>query len=50
MVIASKAVSTTIALLIVFGGVGLLVNGLIVYAIVTALGERRQNQQYRSPQ
>jgi hypothetical protein len=45
MVIASYATDVTIALIIVFGGIGLLLNGIIVYAVVQAMGERRQNRE-----
>jgi len=44
MVIASYAFDVTICLIIVFGGIGLLLNGLIIYAVVQALGEHRQNR------
>ena len=45
MVLASNATSVTICLIIVFGGIGLLLNGIIVYAIVQALGERKENRE-----
>ena len=45
MVIASYAFDVTICLIIVFGGIGLLLNAIIVYAIVQALGERKQNRE-----
>ncbi len=35
----------TLALALTFLGVGVIVNVLIVYAIATAVGERRQNQE-----
>jgi hypothetical protein len=35
---------STLALLITFLGIGVLVNGLIVYIIAQVLQERRQNQ------
>jgi hypothetical protein len=35
----------TLALIIVFGGIGLLLNAIIVYAVVQAMGERRQNRE-----
>lgn len=43
---ASYAFDVTVCLIIVFGGIGLLLNALIVYAIVQALGERKQNREY----
>jgi hypothetical protein len=45
MVIASYAFDVTLALIIVFGGIGLLLNAIIVYAVVQAMGERRQNRE-----
>ena len=45
MVIASYAFDVTICLIIVFGGIGLLLNAIIVYAVVQALGERKQNRE-----
>ena len=45
MVIASYAFDVTLALIIVFGGIGLLLNAIIVYAVVQALGERKQNRE-----
>ena len=45
MVIASYAFDVTICLIIVFGGIGLLLNAIIVYAIVQAMGERKQNRE-----
>ena len=44
MVVASYAFDVTLALIIVFGGIGLLLNAIIVYAVVQALAERRQNR------
>jgi hypothetical protein len=46
-VFADYATSVTICLIIVFGGIGLLLNALIVYAVVQALGERKQNREDR---
>jgi hypothetical protein len=45
VVLSSYAFDVTICLIIVFGGIGLLLNALIVYAIVQALGERKQNRE-----
>jgi hypothetical protein len=48
MVLAiSKAVSTDIGLLVTFGGIGVIVNIIIVYIAVQIRGERLQNQEYR---
>jgi hypothetical protein len=45
MVIASYAFDVTLCLILVFGGIGLLLNAIIVYAVVQALGERKQNRE-----
>lgn len=45
MVLAS-ATGVTIGLLITFGGIGVIVNGLIVYIVVQVLGERAENQRH----
>jgi phage shock protein PspC (stress-responsive transcriptional regulator) len=45
LVLANQASSQTIALLITFVGIGLLVNVLVVYVIAQVLAERRENQE-----
>ena len=45
LVTADAATGQTIALLITFLGIGILVNVLIVYIIAQVLGERKQNQE-----
>jgi hypothetical protein len=45
MVLADYAFDVTFCLIIVFGGIGLLLNAIIVYAIVQAMGERTQNRE-----
>jgi hypothetical protein len=48
MVLAlSKAAVVDIGLIAVFGGIGVLVNIIIVYIAVQVRGERLQNQEYR---
>jgi hypothetical protein len=53
MLAASKAFSTTVGLIATFGGIGVVVNGIVVFIAVQIRGERRQNQEYlnsrRSP-
>jgi hypothetical protein len=44
---SSTATDFTIGLIAVFGGIGLVANGLIIYAIAQVLGERRENEEYR---
>ena len=49
MIIAgSTATDFTIGLIAVFGGIGLVVNALIVYIVAVVLGERRENKEYRA--
>ncbi len=48
MVLAiSKALSTDIGLIATFGGIGVVVNIIIVYIAVQVRGERLQNKEYR---
>ena len=46
MLAASQAFSKTIGLVITFGGVGVIVNIILVYIAVQIRGERRQNREY----
>ena len=47
MVLAtSEAFSKTFGLIITFGGIGVLVNIILVYVAVQIRGERRQNQEH----
>jgi hypothetical protein len=47
MLIASnEAFVKTFGLLVTFGGIGVVVNIIIVYIAVQIRGERRQNQEY----
>ena len=50
MIATSAAFSKTIGLIATFGGIGVLVNVLIVYILVQVRGEQQQNQEYRSRQ
>ena len=45
LVLADQATNQTIALLITFVGIGVLVNILVIYIIAQVLGERRENQE-----
>jgi len=47
LVLANAAVQADIGLLAFMIGTGILVNALIVYAVVQALGEKRQNAEAR---
>ena len=44
---SASSFGVTLALLITFLGIGILANVLIVYAVATAMAERKQNQQRR---
>lgn len=43
---ASPAFSKTFGLIVTFGGIGVLVNIIIVYIAIQIRGERRQNEEY----
>ncbi len=45
MLIPASATGQTIALLITFVGIGIVVNVLIVYIVAQVLAERKQNQE-----
>ena len=48
MVVAiSKALSIDIGLIATFGGIGVVVNAVVVYIAIQIRGERQQNQEYR---
>jgi len=47
MLAISEAASKTIGLIITFGGIGLIVNVIIIVIAVQIRGERRQNREYR---
>jgi hypothetical protein len=44
---ASAAVSKDIGLIATFGGIGVIVNVIVVYIAIQVRGEHRQNQEYR---
>jgi hypothetical protein len=46
MLASSAAFSKTFGLIVTFGGIGVIVNVIIVYIAVQIRGERRQNQEY----
>jgi len=48
IIAGSTATDFTIGLIAVFGGIGLVVNALIVYIVAVVLGERRDNEEYRA--
>ena len=44
----SAAANKDIGLIATFGGLGVIVNGLVVYIIIQVRGERQQNLEYRA--
>jgi hypothetical protein len=46
LIAASEAFSHTAGLIITFGGIGVIVNIIIVYILIQVRGERRQNEEY----
>jgi hypothetical protein len=46
LIAASEAFSKTFGLAVTFGGIGIVVNVIIVYIAIQIRGERRQNQEY----
>jgi hypothetical protein len=46
IVASSEAFAKTFGLIVTFGGIGVVVNIIIVYIAVQVRGERQQNQQY----
>jgi hypothetical protein len=49
-IVADAAFGQTLALLITFGGIGVVVNLLVVYIVAQVLAERRENQERRGRQ
>ena len=47
VLLADAASKMTIGLIITFGGIGLIVNGLLIYIAVLVLGERADNRAIR---
>jgi hypothetical protein len=44
----ASAFGKTFGLIVTFGGLGLVVNILIIYIVVQVRGERQQNEAYRA--
>jgi hypothetical protein len=47
LLLSDAALGQTLALIATFGGIGVLVNLLILYVVAQVLGERKENQEYR---
>jgi len=43
-----RAVVETFGLLVTFGGIGVVVNVIVVYIAIQVRGERQQNEEYRA--
>jgi ABC-type transporter Mla subunit MlaD len=43
----NRALYTDIGLIATFGGIGVIVNAIVVYIAIQIRGERQQNQEYR---
>ncbi|HEY7934860.1 MAG TPA: hypothetical protein VID48_13655 [Solirubrobacteraceae bacterium] len=48
LLVASAAVTKDIGLIATFGGIGVVVNIIIVYIAIQVRGERQQNKEYLS--
>ena len=48
MLAVSRAVTETFGLIATFGGIGVVVNVLLLYIFVLVRGEHQQNEQYRA--
>ncbi|MGO9488466.1 MAG: hypothetical protein ACLQBB_05505 [Solirubrobacteraceae bacterium] len=45
---ASEAFVKTFGLIVTFGGIGVLVNVILIYIFIQIRGERRQNEEFMS--
>ncbi|MGH2851544.1 MAG: hypothetical protein ACRDLP_13105 [Solirubrobacteraceae bacterium] len=48
MIAVSKAFSETFGLIVTFGGIGVIVNVILVYIALQVRGEHQQNEKYRA--
>jgi hypothetical protein len=48
LIAANEAFSKTFGLIVTFGGIGVIVNVIIVYIAIQVRGERRQNEELLS--
>ena len=48
MIAASQAVSKTFGLVATFGGIGLIVNAIVVFIVIQVRAEHRENERYRA--
>ncbi len=45
---ANRAIAEDVGLLATFGGIGVVVNVIVVYIAIQIRGERQQNREYRA--
>ena len=48
LIAASEAFSKTFGLIVTFGGIGVIVNAILIYIAIQVRGEHRQNEEYLS--
>jgi hypothetical protein len=48
LIASSEAFSKTFGLIVTFGGIGVIVNVIVVYIAIQVRGEHRQNEELRS--
>ncbi|MGH2864545.1 MAG: hypothetical protein ACRDJX_04780 [Solirubrobacteraceae bacterium] len=46
LIVASAAFDRTIGLIFTFGGIGVVVNAIIIYIAIQVKGEHRENREY----
>ena len=46
LIAASEAFDKTIGLIFTFGGIGVVINVIVVYIAIQVKGERRENREY----
>jgi hypothetical protein len=48
LIASNEAFSKTFGLIVTFGGIGLIVNIIIIYIVIQVRGEHRQNEEHLS--
>ena len=48
LIAASEAFAKTFGIIATFGGIGLIVNAILIYIAIQVRGEHRQNEEYLS--
>jgi hypothetical protein len=44
----SRAFANTFGLIVTFGGIGVVVNVIVIYIVIQVRGEHQQNEEYRA--